>query len=179
VDFYAQTHSITRAFLSSTINNNMADNASDDDDNDVYRDNIVYTTSEIRKIGLRLVGYKKRWIKRASTKTNIQQFQGHFGSNPNVCAQIWEDLQTAEVEDARVPSESRQIKYFLMAMHHLKGYPTELEHEALFDISAMWGLNWCWHFLEKVQALKAQKITWPDNNFGEDDWILTVDGMHC
>jgi hypothetical protein len=47
VDFYIQTHAITTAaFLKSTINNNMVDSASDKDDNNIYRDVIVYTTSE-------------------------------------------------------------------------------------------------------------------------------------
>lgn len=66
-----------------------------------------------------------------------------------------------------------------MAMHHLKRYPTELEREATFDISRMWGRDWCWYYIEKVQALKVQKITWPDDNFGNDIWAITVDGTHC
>jgi hypothetical protein len=33
--------------------------------------------------------------------------------------------------------------------------------------------------VEKIQALKAQKIVWPDDNFGDDIWVLTVDRMHC
>jgi hypothetical protein len=59
-----------------------------------------------------------------------------------------------------------------MAMHHLKCFPTEhLEYKALLNILAMWGQYWCWHFFEKVQAVKVQKITWPENNFGEDHGI--------
>ena len=49
----------------------------------------------------------------------------------------------------------------------------------MFDISKKWGRDWCWFYIEKVQALKAQKITWPDDNFGDDIWVLTVDGTHC
>jgi hypothetical protein len=59
-----------------------------------------------------------------------RRFRGHFGSNPNVIAEILEDLQTTEV-----PSEELNINHFLMAMHHLKRYPTEIEREAIFDIS--------------------------------------------
>jgi hypothetical protein len=62
-------------------------------------------------------------------------------------------------------------------MHHLKRYPTELEREAMFDISAITGREWVWFYVEKVQALKAVKITWPDDN--NDIWVMTVDGTHC
>jgi hypothetical protein len=65
-----------------------------------------------------------------------------------------------------------------MAMHHLKRYPTEIEREGMFDISAMWGRDWVWYFFKKVQALKAKNIVWPDN-FGGEKWVITVDGTHC
>jgi hypothetical protein len=34
-------------------------------------------------------------------------------------------------------------------------------------------------FVEKIQALKAQKIVWPEVNFGDDIFAMTVDGTHC
>jgi hypothetical protein len=54
-----------------------------------------------------------------------------------------------------------------------------VEREAIFDISHMWGRDWCWYYTEKIQALKVAKITWPDDNFGDDIWAITVDGTHC
>jgi hypothetical protein len=162
------------------------EDVSADDDEDVSTDDdeddeelLVYTANKILKIGLLLVGFRRRRIRRAKKKTNVERFRGHFGSNPNVCAQIFEDLQTTNVEEARVPPVSRNVQYFLMAMHHLKRYPTEVEREAIFDISHMWGRDWCWYYVEKMQALKAVKITWPEDNFGDDIWGLTVDGTHC
>lgn len=35
-----------------------------------------------------------------------------------------------------------------------------------------------WFYIEKVQALKAQKIVWPADNFGDDIWGPSVDGVH-
>jgi hypothetical protein len=61
----------------------------------------------------------------------------------------------------------------------LKRHPTEVEREATFDISHTWGRDWCWCCTEKIQALKAAKITWPDDDFGDDIWAITVDGTHC
>jgi hypothetical protein len=130
------------------------------------------------KMGLKLVGFKRRRILRVwSSKTTINRFKGFFGASPAVYAEIWEDLQRTDVVEARVPVQDRNLKYFLMAMHHLKRYPTELERETMFDISRMWGRDWCWYFIEKVQALKAQKILSPDE--WDDSWALTVDRQHC
>lgn len=66
-----------------------------------------------------------------------------------------------------------------MTMHHLKRYATEVEQEAIFDISHMCGQDWCWFYIKKIQALKAQKITWPDDNFEDTIWAISVDGTHC
>jgi hypothetical protein len=149
--------------------------AIDDNDHGVTS---ILTPKETMKMGLKLVGFKKRRILRVlSRKTNIDRFKGFFGASPAVYAEIWEDLQKTDVVEARVPVQDRNPKCFLMAMHHLKRYPTELEREAMFDISRMWGRDWCWYFIEKVQALKAQKIVWPDK--WDDIWALTVDGQHC
>jgi hypothetical protein len=168
----------TNAIVSTpTSTNTMVEVASDDDEHD--NGLLVFTANEILMIGLKLVGYKKRRIRRAKKQTNLDRFRGHFGSNPNVLAQLLEDLQTPEVEEAQVPLEKLNIKHFLMAMHHLKKYPTEIEQEAMFNISHMWGRDWCWFYTERVQALKAKKITWPDDNFGDDIWVITVDGTHC
>jgi hypothetical protein len=139
----------------------------------------VLTADEFMKIGLKLVGYKRRRIRRAKKSTNVERFVEHFGSIPCVCASIWEDLQTTIVEEAQVEEKDLNVEYFLMAMHHLKRYPTEAEREAIFDISKKWGRNKVWFYVEKIQALKAQKIVWPENNFGEDIWGVTVDGTHC
>jgi hypothetical protein len=149
------------------------------DDNNEHNAANFLTPDEFLKIGLRLVGYTKRRIRRSKKRSNVERFLGHFGSIPCICASIWEDLQTTQVEEARVPKERLNVQHFLMAMHHLKRYPTEVEREALFDISFKWGREKVWYYVEKVQALKAQKIVWPADNFGDDIWCLTVDGTHC
>ena len=32
----------------------------------------------------------------------------------------------------------------------------------------MWGRDWCCFFVEKIQALKAEKIVWLEEDFGDD-----------
>jgi hypothetical protein len=131
----------------------------DFDDDETIADAKIYTTDELLLLGLRLVGCTERRIGRAKTTTNIERFKSHFGSTPTVCLLIWEDLQTTENPKAFVPAKKRNINHLLMALHHLKCYPTEIEREAMFDISPQYAREWVWYFVEKIQALKAQKST--------------------
>ena len=155
--------------------------ASDDDDGvEVVKDITIYTENELMLEGLKIIGYTERRILRAKYETNKDRFRSHFGSNMNVCICIWEDLQTATINEAWVPPTKRNIKHFLMTLHFLKRYPTEIEREAIFDISPQYGREWVWYYVEKIQALKAVKIKWPEDFEIQDDvWILTVDGTHC
>ena len=98
---------------------------------------------------------------------------------PVVVARLWEDLQTTAVNDAHVSAEDLSLSHLLMALHHLKRYPTELEREPMFDIDPSEGRKWVWYYVGCIQALKKQKIIWPTHNYGDDIWILSVDGVDC
>jgi hypothetical protein len=65
-------------------------------------------------------------------------------------------------------------------MHFLKRYPTEVEREAMFDVLASWGRSKQWYFVEKIQALKAEKIIWPTSDGGDEDDVLELSfvGIH-
>jgi hypothetical protein len=67
---------------------------------------------------------------------------------------------------------------FLVAMHPLKRYPTELEREPIFDIDCTKGRDWVWFFVEKIQQLKTQKIFWPAGNFGTDGTLKVPASLH-
>jgi hypothetical protein len=147
------------------------------DETPYYAHVVKFTVDELLESGLLLVGYSERRLGRAKYATNIERFKAHFGSIPKVCCDIWEDLQTTENARAWVPPSKRKVNHFLMAFHHLKRYPTEFERECIFDISLAYGREWVWYFIEKIQQLKAEKITFPEAS--SDVFILTVDGTHC
>ena len=154
----------------------------EEDDNNNHPDGgvtSILTPEEILEIGLIFGGYTMNRMERSNRTKNIDRFISLYGSTPTVCAAIWEDLQQTQIEEARVEVAARNINHFLMALHQLKRYPTDFEREAKFDISLMWGRDWCWFFVEKIQALKNEKIVWPENNFDDDIWVMTVDGTHC
>ena len=151
------------------------------DDDSISTDNgsvVIYTTAELLKRGLLLVNYTRRRIRRAKKKRNLERFVGHFGANPTIVAQIWEDLQTTNDDAAYLVPDDRNIDHLFMALHHLKRCPTELEREPIFDVDCTSGKDFVRFFIQKVKALKHEKIRWPDNNFGNDIWAITVDGTH-
>jgi len=153
--------------------------SSGSDDDEVNPALVVLTVEEILRKGLLLVNYSRKRIRKAKKKRNLERFRGHYGSDPIVIAQIWEDLQRTLIPEAHLPPDDAKLDRFLMAMHHLKRYPTDLEREPIFDIDCMQGRDWVWFFLEKVQALKAEKIVWPDDLFTDYIWVISVDGTHC
>ena len=65
-----------------------------------------------------------------------------------------------------------------MALHTLKKYPTDKEREGPWDLPIAVARERVWYILEKIQALKHEKIVWPDD-WEDDIWIITVDGTHC
>jgi hypothetical protein len=85
-------------------------------------------------------------------ETNIVHFKAQYGLSPAaVVAAIWEDLQLTEIPKAHVHVKDWKIKYFLIALHHLKRYPTNYKREAKFDLFLMWGQDWCWFLWRKYR----------------------------
>jgi len=73
-----------------------------------------------------------------------------------------------------------------MAAHFLKCYPKANEDEATFKLSDATIRKWIWFYIEKIQALKADKIVWPEHwnptespDMDETSFIVTIDGIHC
>lgn len=139
----------------------------------------ILSPDELMTVGL-CVFYKNQRIFRSRRSTNIARFRKKYGLEPYVAVLVWEDLQTKKDYEARNPKEKLSPRYFLMALHTLRKYPTEKDREAAWDVSAKTGREWVWYYLRKIQALKHQKIVWPPATFwGSDIWIVTVDGTHC
>jgi len=120
---------------------------------------VIFTLDEILQKGLELCGFDRRRQSNVKRTTNLRRFKSHFGSNPIVYAQIWEDLQTTEIPEANISSSKPCIDSFLMAMHLLKRYPTEDEQEGIFKICDKTARKWAWFYVQKVQALKKAKVS--------------------
>lgn len=119
----------------------------------------ILTADQVLHQGLISAGFKTNRIQNVSRTTNLERFRAHYGSNPLVYAQIWEDLQLARIPDAEfVEATAQNFKLFLMSVHFLKCYPTEAQLSATFNICEKTVRKWCWFFASKVQALKHYKV---------------------
>lgn len=116
---------------------------------------------------------------KVAIKTNIERFVAHFGCLPVNCAMIWEDLQRTKTTRARVKRRKAIPMHFLMMLHHLKVYPTELQAEGQWSLTRKTYRKWVKFFLKKLRRLKAEKIVWPDDWAEDEVWVVTVDGTHC
>ena len=119
----------------------------------------ILTANEILRKGLELVGFDWHRQRNVSRPTNLQRFRAHYGSNPVVYAQIWEDLQTTAIPEARIDTKIADSDNFLMAIRFLKGYPTESEQAGIFKLCEKVVRKWTWYYACKVQALKGQKVS--------------------
>ena len=140
----------------------------------------ILTEDEMLFAGLEAFGWEMPRLRTFKRHTNVDRFRGQYGVNPDVCAQLWEDLQTTDDADAWIHPDDRDLLNLFMALHFLKRYPTEIERESIwkpFNINVM--RENVWLYIGKIQALKAVKLAgWPEDNFANDKWVMSVDGVH-
>ena len=110
----------------------------------------IYTADEMLYEGLLLAGFSAEKQAR-QPKSNMRDFIDRYGSNPTVLAKIWIDLQRTAVDAARVPKEKLNLKYYFMAHHFLKQYPTESERKAMYQMRTHTMRDWVGIMREKFR----------------------------
>jgi hypothetical protein len=66
----------------------------------------ILTADEILRKGLLLVGFDFRRQDEVSKASNLGRFRAHYGSNPVVYAQMWEDFQTTVIPEACIDDKN-------------------------------------------------------------------------
>jgi len=120
-----------------------------------------YTPAQVLRIGLKLIGVSRERQQRQLHKTNVTDFKAHFGTEPIVCAKMWDDLQTTDIADAKIKAtlhDGANLKNFLRACHFLMRYKTEAERKVDSGHTKKTVRKWTWFFLAKIKALKAAKV---------------------
>jgi hypothetical protein len=149
---------------------------------------LIATADEILRKGLEMGGFDLRRQQSVKRTTCLKRFRALYGSNPIVYAQIIEDLQTTHIAEARVDSKNISVEKLLIAMNFLKCYQSEEVRSGQFRVSEKTARKWGWFYSKKIQALKEQKIGWPESwNDGhpllQDNntpiFLVSVDGVHC
>jgi hypothetical protein len=119
---------------------------------------LLLTADEFMQKGLELGGFDIQRQARVGRITNLECFKGLYGSNPIVYAQMWEDLQTTDIAEARLSSQELRVDYFLCSIHFLKCYHSESERAGKFKICEKTARKWTWVYAKKIQALKEAKV---------------------
>lgn len=118
----------------------------------------ILSGDDIMHHALVWAGFNERRQCHLKHKTNESNFKDKYGSAPIVCAQIWEDLQTTAIPEAFVDRKHLDLKYFMAAMNWLYRYPTDKTQAGNFDGDRKIIRKWKWYYVEKIAALKAQKV---------------------
>lgn len=118
----------------------------------------VATSASILRFGLELMGIDHE---RHKAKSNLRDFRSHYGMNPVIYAHIWYDMQTTNVQEARIDTSQEGVclKNFLFALYYLRTYPTEDQLAPRWGLSVKTARKWGWFFLEKIAALRASKVS--------------------
>ena len=144
----------------------------------------IRTPSEILELGLLTRGFTQERIVKNNQERRNDWFQTAYGCPPHVVSRMWHDLQTTAIDDAWIGDEADanfipiSIFDFFNTLEFLKLYLPEKNREGMTNLSAKTLRERCWYYCRKLQALKLQKVIWPDNLPDDTVWIMTVDGTH-
>jgi len=147
----------------------------------------LYTYEQVQRIGLRLVHTGDPDMQfRQSEMENLDDFKATFGVHPIVVVQIWEDLQTTNIKEAKFVASAPENKNsganlvnFLRAFKFLRIYLTERLRKGESGNVRNTVRKWTWFFVKRMAALRASKIVWPADGAWMTDFIVSVDGTHC
>ena len=151
--------------------------AMDSDDDDIPVGLVIFTPDEMLYKGLTFIGWEEKRLQRRSSETNLDQYGGMYGVSPDVSAQLFEDLQTTNIEKARIEPSKIDAAKLHWSLHFLYRYPTETEWESQWKKCANTIRDACWLYIFKIKSLKVDKIVWPIFH-ATDIWVMTVDGTH-
>ena len=108
------------------------------------------TADQMLEKGLRLLGVTMEEQARRLQKTNMEDFEAHFGSNPTVISKIWSLLHTRN-NAPLTPGKHFALDY-LIALHWLRVYPTEREQKISLKIGEKTGRKWSWFYSQQIAS---------------------------
>jgi hypothetical protein len=144
----------------------------------------ILTPTDVMYRGLQYCGLEYGQQKAVTLRRKVEQFKAHYGSSPLVVANIWSDLCSTDIEEARFNEVDKRVKgfkKFMMGMFFLWTYPKNMVLMTSRFKVALRSLQGAelWYWLKKIQALKGLKIGWASGSESNDEIIigLSVDGV--
>ena len=144
---------------------------------------LILTALEMMRKGLRFSGYKDNGFVDYSKEHVQEEYMSFYGSDSIALAALWNEMQTTAIPEARIENATEKVLNYFLATHHwLKEYSS---YNNLAKISKAIGgpdtcKAWTWAMVEKIAALKAAKIRWPDefDDVNSIVYLYSVDGVH-
>jgi hypothetical protein len=137
----------------------------------------IISAKDVLRKGLRLVGIRINGRSKDLTNT---LFGKHYGSSPTVLAEMWDDLQTTEIPEARLsPKENNERGFYAFLRAHYYLWTYEKNSDLLASRCKICG-RYCrgeplWKWIEKITAfLTALKIGNPNVFFRDEVAIYAV-----
>ena len=118
---------------------------------------LVLSAVAILRKGLEYAGFSRR-RQDVDLSTNEERFRGFYGCNPIVYAVLLHDLQTTEIDEARIDLDEEGLKPFFVAIHWLYSYPTECQMAGRSGYCEKTCRKIVWFFAKKIKALVEQKV---------------------
>jgi hypothetical protein len=106
------------------------------------------------ELGLELVGFDKS--RQNCHSTNLKRFVTHFGASPETHSLIFNDFQTTDIPEARIPNPDPLS--LLIATHWLKTYPKEAQTAGIFKVDEKTVRKRVWKYVQAIAALKGIKV---------------------
>jgi hypothetical protein len=112
--------------------------------------------AEFLELGLDIVGFEQHRRQRTCIATKLRRFRAHFGVGPEAYSAIFTDLQTTDIDGARI--DKPNPIHFFMTMNWLCTYKVEEELAGTFKVSEKTARKWIWKYTSAIQALKGAKV---------------------
>jgi hypothetical protein len=119
---------------------------------------LVVTEAAILRKGLKWAGFNRQRQGRVKLETNRMRFRAFYGSDPIVYAVLLHDLQTTDLDEARIELDEDGVKPFFLAISWLYSYYTEAQLAGRFGYCERTCRKYLWFFARKIRALKEQKV---------------------
>jgi hypothetical protein len=119
---------------------------------------LIIAPDDLMSIGLELVEFNASRQANVKRATNLKRFKSFYGSAPVVNANIWADLLTTNIKEARLSWLEACIENYLLAIHFLKVYPTDDMLAGKLKMCVKTAQKWAWlNFLHSMHLRRIEK----------------------